>query len=307
MVILESIRIIHCLSQYLGVAPYRMKKIKGKYYFCESRFFQIYNRLLIFLLSVLCVISGVDFFLGISRKSLWSVLNISVDALSAILNLLATPAIFLIYRKKIYKNLNRCEEMYSLLSSIKEKKVHDRCLKYTNNAALLGYVLIMFWSVALHVIPDFLEFLYKFMGEIYIIFAIPVYLMFNLTILQFFTHVNIVRFMYFNINEILISHRNKKLEWRTLKLLLIVDDFLKDFLNDLSVTFLPFLIFHVFQSFVSIVDSAYSFIMNNHDINEQFFKNLTFVLGYYTYIISSTTTISMSAKEGVISKKNINK
>ena len=300
MVILESIKIIHCSSQYFGVAPYKIKKFNGKYYFCESRFLKIYSIFLIILYSIGGVICGIGFIKETKRYSLWANVNLSLDALTAILNCFTSPIIFFKYRKNIYKNLNRCEEVHSILSKLHGKKVESRYLKIANNMALLGYYLLTSCAIAFAMMPDFLEFFYESNKILYLVLAISVYGIHNSAVIQFFAYVNIIRFMYVNINQILILHHNKKLKWETLQFIIKADDFLKDFLNDLSGTFSLCLILEVFQTFISIVDEAFLFVTDNKAVDQRFLESFMYVVAYYSYFTVITTTVCLFVIEEVI-------
>lgn len=100
------------------------------------------------------------------------------------------------------------------------------------------------------------------------------------TYMQFSAYVNILRWKYMEINEILAYYFKHKINVLTLKDLRKTDYLLKDFLNDICSIFSFNLFFCILQTFLTTTDGVY-----------QFFSNETILLYFVSYIFNLSLII----------------
>lgn len=290
MDILESVKLIIHLSQFFGVAPYKMKTLNGKYIFCENKFHFIYNIILIplhIIISILCL-HNLFINTGFQLRQYWISSPVYLDYSIITINIISSPIIFLKHRKIIYRNLNRLRDFQIILSYLTKSEVDVNRLKKSHNMILFIYFIFSLIIIGANIIHEILNQDYLPIYQLtFLIFAFLMSGSISLLAIQYIAYLNIIRTIYMELNKILMSHSKKNLKSDEMRCLQKIDNFLKDFIDDISTTFSFSITFLVFQTFMNTVDGT--FIWSIGRLSEV--VDYPYWLLYYSNFILSTTTV----------------
>lgn len=292
MHIINSYVMIYRFSQFLGVAPYSVKIIKGQKILCESKFYNICAKI-IYLYYVLFGVYNLQFVLRdlFLLKNLWSIIFYSLEIFTAYINFLSTPIIFLKYSKHICIIQNRLNELFTSLISEKNEKIKG--LKNTNYL-LFGFniifIVIIFFSNWIDFTKRDLE--KSFLKNLFdASIHVPVILMMKLPSLHYVALANVIRLIYFDLNKYIRSG----LGWLEIRNVRNIENILKDIFEDVNFVFSFTIFIGIFQTFAGCVSMTVLLITERSTIFTLDF--LAWIISYVYYFVIITCSTSLVAEE----------
>lgn len=295
--VLDSIKLIHQISNFFGGAPYKMEKLNGKYVFYETNFNVIYSITVTSIISLIECISVFNF-IGNFRsqvKQYWVTFPLTLDLLVMTTNVISSPAIFLKYRKNIYTNLNKFHGIETRLTDLAAREINAERSKHSNIFVIFVYSLCILAvsgsSISNPANKDSPL-------SIKLIALLTVFLILSslsVIAVQFIAFLNIIRSMYVELNKIMKSHYRKKLNSQQIRDLRIIDNLLKDFLDDISATFSFNITVFVFQSFTNTVDATFLYLSGNGDMMVSDY--IYWIVFYFNFLLSTATICTMTLGE----------
>lgn len=296
MDLLESVELICRFSQLFGIFPNKMQKINGKITISESNLMTVYSQITIvyaFTLgfySVYFTLKNPNYYFD----SYWTKISFYLDFFSSIINYIAIPVLLCYYRKVICRNLNDLNNIGKL--QIFEGKINQ--LKIGHNFVLLIYLILILTNNIYDALTNGIATQFGLSPEkqfAILFFTLGPVTVLSLFAVQFFSFVNIVRSVYVQMNKLLLSHSVKKLQCKTLKTLIKVDDVLKDFLDDIESAYSFCILLFVFQAFISTVDGIFLFV--THKLEERSSNFFHWIAYHFCFLISTTTICRMTITE----------